>query len=279
MTNEQRNDLFIHLVEEDGNYDYERNFYGNDYAYNTRKIDLLNKQLKRGKITKEEFEKKYAKIKKKSDEEDDYTPKKTGRKKFDYRRPNKNKPDDSVKKLKNYDRSDTITYGKLSDNNGEKYAHYTEVLLRSDNYNEYKTAFKTMARFLGHPNASAIKISRKGRGNVSHICYDKKTSAGCGANTKLYHTTTVRNLNRLNGMMRAKDGVCYSSKRVYFCKGKPGSRFGGSGATNVGSNTYVYEYIGDPTKACVDHELHGNAVYIETDTSVPVKDVTKEFRK
>ena len=27
MTNDQRNDLFVHLVEEDGNYDYERNFY------------------------------------------------------------------------------------------------------------------------------------------------------------------------------------------------------------------------------------------------------------
>lgn len=62
MLREQRLSLFLEsLVQEDGKYDYEKNFEGEQYARDTRKIDLLNKQLKRGKITKEEFEKKYKK--------------------------------------------------------------------------------------------------------------------------------------------------------------------------------------------------------------------------
>lgn len=273
MLREQRLSLFLEsLVQEDGKYDYEKNFEGEQYARDTRKIDLLNKQLKRGKITKEEFEKKYKKICSNKEYEDDKPPRREGSKKIDYRRPNRNKPDGSIQKMKNYERPNVSVSGKMTDNDRQKYKHYTDVLLRTENYNEYKVAFKNMAKFLGHPNATAIKISH----GTNHICYDKKLNAGCTKDTKLYHTSTTKNLNRLNGMMRAKDGVCYSSKRVYFNKNKPGGRVGGG---TVSDNQYVYEYIGDPTKACVDHELHGNAVYIETNTSIPVKDVTKEFRK
>ena len=56
---------------------------------------------------------------------------------------------------------------------------------------------KNMAKFLGHPNATAIKISH----GTNHICYDKKLNAGCTKDTKLSHTSTTKNLNRLNGMI------------------------------------------------------------------------------
>ena len=59
--------------------------------------------------------------------------------------------------------------------------------------------------------------------------------------------------------------------RVYFYAGKPGSRLGGFGPS--ASDKYVYQYTGDVSKAKIDQELKGGAVYIETNTSLPVKQV------
>lgn len=120
---------------------------------------------------------------------------------------------------------------------------------------------------------SVLYSIRIQKGNkISLYVRTDKSPANLQQGTVLYHTTTIRNLNRLNGTFRSKDGALYPSKRVYFTVGKPGSRLGG----NVVNNTdYVYKYTGDVSKAFVDQELRGGgAVYIEIDTSLPVSLVT-----
>lgn len=267
------NDIPESYMEEDSKYDFYNRAYGKEYTKNLHRVEILKTRLKQGKITQEEFDKEYEKIKPASSFK--IKPDKNGVQKVDYNRPNKNKSDNSAKKIYKGNPDSPRVDGDLSKVDGEKFDHYASILMRTENYNDYKTAFRNMARLLGKPNASAIRISDYSwKGNVECRCYNSKKSANCGSDIKLYHTSETRGLTRLNGRFRSKDGVYYSSKRVYFHKGKPGSRMGG----DAKENDYIYEFIGNPSQAYVDPELGSTAVFIETDTSVPVKDVTDQFR-
>ena len=45
-----------------------------------------------------------------------------------------------------------------SKSDAEKFDHYNDILRRTEDYREYKDAFKNMARLLGNPNACTIMI-------------------------------------------------------------------------------------------------------------------------
>lgn len=288
MLREQREEIFNSLVTEDSKYDSEMKNFGPEYVKSMRKVEILKSQLKHGKITKEEFDKEYEKIpkikKKFGRQEFEISVPKTGKKEVELKRSNKNKPDDSLKTdIKNFGNTNGSTsFGKPNKNMNEKINHYANILKSTENYNDYKQAFKNLARIMGVPNACTIKIlSRSTENNdLNYQCFDKKKSAGCTRDTKLYHTSKQKGLTRLNGKYRGSEMIYFSSKRVYFHKGNPGGRITSSEkGYNPKAGEYIYEYTGDPTSAFVDPEIGGSAVFIETDTSVPVRDVTAQFMK
>ena len=257
--------LFI----EDSRHDYERHNKDEEYVKNLRKVDVLNSQLKRKKISKWKYNREFKKIKHSKEKElgNNVKVPKTGTETINLNRPNKDKP-----------WSDPSGYANNSDK--EKFKHYYEILKRTENYNDYKIAFKNMAKFIGKPDACTITVNKHAvdKGVIDASGNYQKKSANCTSNTKLYHTSRQKGLTRLSGKFRSSDNSFYSSKRVYFFKDGPGNRYGiwkKDYSPNEGE--YIYEYIGDPTKAYIDPEIKGNAVFIETDTSVPVKDVTSQF--
>ena len=265
---------------EDSKHDFEKYNYGNQYVKNLRQVDILKSKLKRGQISQEEFDKSYAKLSTVKDEYDDeFKVPKTGTKQINYNRPNTNIPDNSFKNLKNSEKSGVNVYGRVSDSNGQKFDHYNEILKRTQDYSDYKNAFKNLSKLLGHPDACTIKVFRgSSKGNVNYQCFNNKKYANCNSDTKLYHTSDQKGLTRLSGKFRGAEGFYFSSKRVYFHKDNPGGRMTTSTGNYIAQpGTYVYEYVGDASKAFIDPEINGSAVFIETDTSVPVKDVTLQF--
>ena len=273
-----------YVFTEDSKFDFEKAMLGTDYVKNLRKVDILNAKLKNKKITQEQFDKEYAKISTVNADGFVMTIPKNGSEggKPKVVRPNKDKPGSSFKEIKK-DSNDKSSYnGNIkSKSDAEKFDHYNDILRRTEDYREYKDAFKNMARLLGNPNACTIKImANSGRGKINGECFNSKQSAGCSSSDKLYHTSNQKGITRLNGKFRGHEGFYFSSKRVYFHKNNPGS-------INTSSNTdyiakdgeYVYQFMGNPSSAFVDPEIKGSAVFIETDTSIPVKDVTDQFKK
>ena len=296
MDRDQRIEVLYSLRDnfffEDSKHDFEKYNYGDQYVKNLRKVDVLKSKLKRGKITQEEFDKEYKKLALvKDDYGDEYRVSKNGTKKVNYNRPNKNKPDNSFKNLKNSEiaTNGTTVHGRLTNNDGEKFDHYNNILNQVNIYLYILQVvlvslhfhFKNMCRLLGRPNATTIKVlhgSNKGKANYQ--CFDSKKSANCTSETKLYHTSNQRGLTRLTGKFRGAEGFYFSSKRVYFHKNNPGGRITSSDSNYTAKpGEYVYQYTGNASSAFVDPEIGGSAVFIETDTSVPVKDVTSEFQK
>lgn len=273
-----------YVFTEDSKFDFEKAMLGTDYVKNLRKVDILNAKLKNKKITQEQFDKEYAKISTVNADGFVLTIPKNGSEggKPKVVRPNKDKPGNSFKEIKKGSNDKSSYNGNIkSKSDAEKFDHYNDILRRTEDYREYKDAFKNMARLLGNPNACTIKImANSGGGKINGECFNSKQSAGCSSSDKLYHTSNQKCITRLNGKFRGHEGFYFSSKRVYFHKNNPGS-------INTSSNTdyiakdgeYVYQFMGNPSSAFVDPEIKGSAVFIETDTSIPVKDVTDQFKK
>ena len=273
-----------YVFTEDSKFDFEKAMLGTDYVKNLRKVDILNAKLKNKKITQEQFDKEYAKISTVNADGFVMTIPKNGSEggKPKVVRPNKDKPGSSFKEIKKSSNDKSSYNGNIkSKSDAEKFDHYNDILRRTEDYREYKDAFKNMARLLGNPNACTIKIMANSRGGkINGECFNRKQSAGCSSSDKLYHTSNQKGITRLNGKFRGHEGFYFSSKRVYFHKNNPGS-------INTSSNTdyiakdgeYVYQFMGNPSSAFVDPEIKGSAVFIETDTSIPVKDVTDQFKK
>ena len=273
-----------YVFTEDSKFDFEKAIRGTDYVKNLRKVDILNAKLKNKKITQEQFDKEYAKISTVNANGFVMTIPKNGSegKKPKVVRPNKDKPGNSFKDIKK-DSNDKSSYnGNIkSKSDAEKFDHYNDILRRTEDYREYKDAFKNMARLLGNPNACTIKITPNSRGGkINGESFNSKQSAGCSSSDKLYHTSNQKGITRLNGKFRGHEGFYFSSKRVYFHKNNPGSISTSSNSDYIAKDgEYVYQFMGNPSSAFVDPEIKGSAVFIETDTSIPVKDVTDQFKK
>lgn len=273
-----------YVFTEDSKFDFEKAILGTDYVKNLRKVDILNAKLKNKKITQEQFDKEYAKISTVNADGFVMTIPKNGSEggKPKVVRPNKDKPGNSFKDIKKGSNDKSSYNGNIkSKSDAEKFDHYNDILRRTEDYREYKDAFKNMARLLGNPNACTIKImANSGGGKINGECFNNKQSAGCGSSDKLYHTSNQKGITRLNGKFRGHEGFYFSSKRVYFHKNNPGSINTSSNSDYIAKDgEYVYQFMGNPSSAFVDPEIKGSAVFIETDTSIPVKDVTDQFKK
>lgn len=273
-----------YVFTEDSKFDFEKAMLGTDYVKNLRKVDILNAKLKNKKITQEQFDKEYAKISTVNADGFVMTIPKNGSEggKPKVVRPNKDKPGNSFKEIKKGSNDKSSYNGSIKNkSDAEKFDHYNDILRRTEDYREYKDAFKNMARLLGNPNACTIKImANSGRGKINGECFNSKQSAGCSSSDKLYHTSNQKGITRLNGKFRGHEGFYFSSKRVYFHKNNPGSINASSNSDYIAKDgEYVYQFMGNPSSAFVDPEIKGSAVFIETDTSIPVKDVTDQFKK
>ena len=273
-----------YVFTEDSKFDFEKAMLGTDYVKNLRKVDILNAKLKNKKITQEQFDKEYAKISTVNADGFVLTIPKNGSEggKPKVVRPNKDKPGNSFKEIKKCSNDKSSYNGNIkSKSDAEKFDHYNDILRRTEDYREYKDAFKNMARLLGNPNACTIKImANSGRGKINGECFNSKQSAGCSSSDKLYHTSNQKGITRLNGKFRGHEGFYFSSKRVYFHKNNPGNINTSSNSDYIAKDgEYVYQFMGNPSSAFVDPEIKGSAVFIETDTSIPVKDVTDQFKK
>ena len=273
-----------YVFTEDSKFDFEKAMLGTDYVKNLRKVDILNAKLKNKKITQEQFDKEYAKISTVNADGFVMTIPKNGSEggKPKVVRPNKDKPGNSFKEIQKCSNDKSSYNGNIkSKSDAEKFDHYNDILRRTEDYREYKDAFKNMARLLGNPNACTIKImANSGRGKINGECFNSKQSAGCSSSDKLYHTSNQKGITRLNGKFRGHEGFYFSSKRVYFHKNNPGNINTSSNSDYIAKDgEYVYQFMGNPSSAFVDPEIKGSAVFIETDTSIPVKDVTDQFKK
>ena len=273
-----------YVFTEDSKFDFEKAIRGTDYVKNLRKVDILNAKLKNKKITQEQFDKEYAKISTVNANGFVMTIPKNGSegRKPKVVRPNKDKPGDSFKEIKKGSNDKSSYNGNIkSKSDAEKFDHYNNILRRTEDYREYKDAFKNMARLLGNPNACTIKITPNSRGGkINGESFNSKQSAGCSSSDKLYHTSNQKGITRLTGKFRGHEGFYFSSKRVYFHKNNPGSINTSSNSDYIAKDgEYVYQFMGNPSSAFVDPEIKGSAVFIETDTSIPVKDVTDQFKK
>ena len=173
------------------------------------------------------------------------------------------------------------------------------LICRSTNdYGEYKSAYDELCDILGFPRDAVCMPGSSSRSALKNGYFlwrinsvREKETLTLKPGTKLYHTSSIKGLTELKPSFRAiaySDADCdamYPTQRVYFFLKNPGKRFDTSNAGKFkrGAKDYVYEYIvNSPMKVKIDTEAtHGSyrkAVFIETDTPIPVKDVTEEFK-
>lgn len=141
----------------------------------------------------------------------------------------------------------------------------------TDNYSEYKQHHLQLCKMCGVPTHSSIApvpLFEKGNKVVIRF-YTEKNKATIPQGSKLYHTSKTNNIKRLTGTWKSSDGVLYSSMRVYFYIGNAGNRLGGSSS----GSEHVYEFTGNVNNVFIDPELGGKAVFIETNTSIPVTQI------
>ena len=252
-----------------------------------RMVDILNKQLKSGKISQKEFDERYQKTK------DKYNlwalPKKGTESLYnDGPRPNKEKsplsPNDFNhqydKNAKRHDHLDKTTY--------EKIERHLDICNTTDDYKEYQVHRKQLCKILGLPLDSSlaqIKLQRNSTkngedpddyGRIFIKGFSKSDDHKVSTDdSKFYHTSKADNLDYLTPQFRSKDGVLYSDKRSYFYKDKPGKRVGGSG---VSHNEHAYQLNHKGKTAHSDPELRGSdAYYISSDDKIKVKKESTSF--
>jgi hypothetical protein len=251
-----------------------------------RKIDILNKQLKTGKISKEEFNTKINEIKKDCRSEFEL-PEKGSKAFFDPNkgtaRENSVKPTTDLSSIRKGGGNNIRIDGTVDDVIFKNLQRHLNICRTTENYSEYKQHHSQICKMCGVPKDSSIAPSPRLDISSHKVCirfYTEKNKAEIPVGSKLFHTSKQNGITRLQGKWKSSDGVLYSSMRVYFYIGKPGSRIG----STVSENEHIYMYKGSTDNAYIDPELHGNAIYIETNTSVPVtkiknneKDVKESF--
>lgn len=272
MLREQREELlaFYERPEDIIQSYYSGNADCSNTKRNLRKIDILNKQYKHGKITKKEFEQKVKEIPGMEIARGVTVPLDKGGSKayFDQNksaRPNRNKGVTDLKSIRKANRID----GVVDDITFEKLDRHLNICRTTDNFREYKQHHSQICKMCGFDTRSCISMVRIGTNNkISMTFISDRTKANIPPGSKLYHTSKQKNITRLRGTFRSTDGVLYPTMRVYFNMDNGISKQGG-----LDSSLITYEYTGSVSNAYVDNEIGRKAVYIETNTSVPVRKV------
>lgn len=176
----------------------------------------------------------------------------------------------------------------------------------TNNYEEYKSAYDELCDILGFHKDSVFVSGCSSIYNLEDGYFvwkvkDLRETATMTLKpgTKLYHTSYHKGLTELKPAFRATGGVydndkfdiamnqdtMYPTKRVYFFLKNPGARYttDNTGKYKSREDIYVYEYTVDsPMKVKVDTEAGGSSyrksIFIETDSPIPVKDVTEDFK-
>ncbi len=244
-----------------------------------RNVDLLNNKLKRGEISKEEFNKQFKDIKSNYIGDDIDSLKflsakhskdllnTGGRSSEEVKDSRQSKEEITGGKTEHYYRQDN-----MNDINKKKVERYLDTMASTDNYNDYKEAHKNLAKLLNANKGSVFTDERFGDIREHE---PGKEDLDRDENTKLYHTSNNKDIDKLTPTYRSKDGAYYPNKRIYVGKDHIYSRVGvGRDPENYKPNgkTHAYE-IKNPSKYKLnnDTELGCKARYIETDDKVPVK--------
>ena len=176
----------------------------------------------------------------------------------------------------------------------------------TNNYDEYRSAHIELCDILGFHKDSVIMPGSSSKSDLKdgyflwRVNGSRETATiTLKPGTKLYHTSLHKGLTELKPSFRATGSIrnddkfkletlsdsMYPTQRVYFFLKNPGKRFATSNAGKFkrGAKDCVYEYtVNSPMKVKIDTEAGGGsyrkAVFIETDTPIPVKDVTEQFK-
>ena len=167
---------------------------------------------------------------------------------------------------------------------------YFDILKKEDvDYSAYRRAFVFICKFMGLPNKGVmlerIKFSNDKKDKEARICavqYSKgairvKIPEGCS----LIHVSPVEGISALNPSFRNKKlGIfMYPSKRVFFTVSKD---IKAKNASLGGQKLYRYRAKQDIKYAYIDPSCSDwsiRAVYVETDTPVPVERYDKWIDK
>jgi hypothetical protein len=243
-----------------------------------RKIDIINKKFKNGKISKDEFEKQVKEIQKNN--KGQFPAPKNGSKAFFDPNKESARPKGQTRGI-----TDLSTIKKGGTNNiridgvvdettfNNLYRHIS-ICRTTENYAEYKQHHFQICKMCGVPSTATIGVGAKFDDNARKVvipffCETPK-KANIPTGSVLYHTSSQKGIKRLTGRWKSSDGALYSSMRVYFSVGQAMSK------TGVGGYNTTYVYTGPTNNAYIDPELHGSAVYIETNTSIPVKEMNEK---
>lgn len=169
------------------------------------------------------------------------------------------------------------------------------LICRSTNdYGEYKSAYDELCDILGFPRDAVFMPGSSSKNDLKNGYFlwrtkgvSEKETLTLKPGTKLYHTSSIKGLTELKPSFRttAAADTMYPTQRVYFFLKNPGSRFTTNNAKKfkrITGDEYVYEYIvNSPMKVKIDTEAlsssYRKAIFIETDTPIPVKEVTDQF--
>ena len=171
--------------------------------------------------------------------------------------------------------------------------HYDVLKSENVNYSTYKKSFNFISKFMGLPSDSIILenvvIKKDGRDknqDVIHVKYSKgKIKVNIPDGVRLMHVRAEEDGNHIDHLIpsfrsRVVGKYMYPSKRCYFTCIKainPG-KAGFEGKTNFNKYTpktpIKTAYI-DP--ACAD--FGNNAVYVETETPIPVERLSSFFER
>lgn len=139
-------------------------------------------------------------------------------------------------------------------------------------YAEYKKFYDEIIKKSGVKPHSIIYGFDKGE-----LLYveQPKTDVVLDKNVKLYHTSYYGGITELQPKWTTPGGVLFETPRVYFHVTNPLTRFG----TQVKSNNHVYVPVKLPSKGYVDKEMARTAIFVETETPIPVKEIDyKEWK-
>lgn len=176
-----------------------------------RKYMLYKKQLDSGKISKAEYDKKL---------KNDKIPINLFDRELEKYKKAETRPEGKGKVGKRTVCDDGIVSIVVDKLEAEKVMRWYKICKTTDDYKEYKTYFNNLCKFFKIPNTYILaKVHLAPYKNDKQVILTfKKDSRDIDtSNKKLYHTSNVNNVTRLNGSFRSKDGkFLFPEKRIYF---------------------------------------------------------------
>lgn len=166
------------------------------------------------------------------------------------------------------------------------------TLRTTKSYDEYSQTYNNMLKTLGFSTNSIIlpgsldKSSLKSSNPYFLVRVRKQSDRIIKVHKgmKLYHTTEVPGLTELNPSFRTPSGAdsLYPNNRVYFFIDNPGGRTitANTGKFKLSDTEHVYQYTGSMNVTLhedSESSTYRKAVYIITDSPLPVKEVTERF--